>query len=193
MVGRMEKAEREIIMKRKLSEIKISNSFVNTIPKEKKMNECRENWENWHRQDRYIVVNTDGFLIDGYIQYLVLKENSVKEAQIKISNRRKKRWYRKNTYDWEIPHYRKELTKYVYGVHLNSFDNKEYVWRVPISWTWFAENVQVCDKILCNTRHGVAPVVVTRVQITDQCPVDFKVKKVASKEIRRNGCVVEGE
>ena len=193
MVGRMEKAEREIIMKRKLSEIKISNSFVNTIPKEEKMNECRENWKNWHRQDRYIVVNTDGFLIDGYIQYLVLKENDVEDAQIKISNKRKKCWYRKNTYNWGFLYYRKEFTTYVYGVHLNSFDNKEYVWRVPKSWTWFAENVQVFDKILCNTKYGVAPVVVTKVQITDQCPVDFKVKKVASKEIRRNGCVVEGE
>lgn len=180
-------------MKIKLSDIKISDSFANTVPREKKMNECRKNWENWHRQDRYIVVNTDGVLIDGYIQYLVLKENNIGEAEIKVSNRRKKRWYRKNIYDWYAPHYKKESTTYVYGVHLDSFDSKEYIWRVPKSWTWFAENVQICDKILCNTKHGVAPVVVTKVQITDECPVDFRVKKVASKEIRRNDCVVEGE
>lgn len=180
-------------MRRKLSDIKISDSFANTTPREEKMNECRENWKNFHRQDRYIVVNTDGVLIDGYIQYLVLKENNVEDAQIKVSNKRKKCWYRKNTHNWGFPYYRKEPTTYVYGVHLNSFDNKEYIWRVPKSWTWFAENVQICDKILCNTKHGVAPVVVTKVQITDECPVDFRVKKVASKEIRRNGCVVEGE
>lgn len=177
----------------KLSDIRISDSFANTTPREEKMNECRENWKNFHRQDRYIVVNTYGVLIDGYIQYLVLKENDVEDAQIKISNHRKKRWYRKNTYDWGFSHYRKEYTTYVYGVHLNSFDNKEYIWRVPKSWKWFAENVQVCDKILCNTKYGVAPVVVTRVMVNDKCPVYFKVKKVASKEIRRNGFVVEGE
>lgn len=180
-------------MKRKLSDIKISDSFANTTPREEKMNECRENWENWHRQDRYIVVNTDGVLIDGYIQYLVLKENNIEEADIKVSNRRKKRWYRKNIYNWHVPHYKKESTTYVYGVHLDSFDSKEYVWRVPKSWTWFADNVQVCDKILCNTKYGISPVVVTKVMVNDKCPVDFKVKKVASKEIRRNGFVVEGD
>lgn len=50
-------------MRRKLSEIKISDSFANTTPREEKMNDCRENWKNFHRQDRYIIVNTDGVLI----------------------------------------------------------------------------------------------------------------------------------
>lgn len=177
----------------KLSDIKISEAFANSIPSNKKLNECRNNWNQWNRQDRYIVVNRENELIDGYIQYLVLKENNIEEAEVKISNRRKKRWYRKNIYDWYAPHYKKESTTYVYGVHLDSFDNKEYVWRVPKSWIWFAENVQVCDKILCSTKYGVAPVVVTKVMVTDKCPVEFRVKKVASKEIRRNDFVVEGE
>ena len=95
----------------KLVDIKISEAFANSIPSEEKMNECRNNWNQWHRQDRYIVVNPDNVLIDGYIQYLVLKENNVEEAEVKISTKRKKRWYRKNMEDWNIPHYKNEATK----------------------------------------------------------------------------------
>lgn len=175
----------------KLSEIIISKNYASSVPSESKMNECRENWGKWNRQDRYIVVNHNNVLIDGYVQYLVLKENGVEEAEIKISNRRKKRWYRKNVEDWIVPHYRNELTIYIYGIHPNGNCNKEFIWRVPKSWTWTAENIQVDDNILCNTKFGIAPVTVTKIEVLDKCPVDFKVKKIASKEIRRNGCVVE--
>ena len=169
----------------KLSDIKISDAFVNSIPSDEKLNECRNNWNQWNRQDRYIVVNPDNVLIDGYIQYLVLKENNVEEVEVKISTRRKKRWYRKNMEDWNVPHYRNEATTYIYGVHPNSKSGNEFVWRVPKSMTWFSENVQVGDSILCQTKFGIAPVIVTKVEVLDKCPVDFRVKKVASKEIRR--------
>ena len=56
----------------KLSDIKISDAFANSVPSEEKLNECKNNWNQWNRQDRYIVVDHDNVLIDGYIQYLVL-------------------------------------------------------------------------------------------------------------------------
>ena len=177
--------------KMKLSDIKINNAFANTTPKENKMNECRSNWNNYHRQDRYLVVNTDGFLIDGYIQYLVLKENNIEDAEVKISNRRKKRWYRKNTHDWDAPRYMSEPTVYVYGIHPKEQKRKERVWRVPKSWTIFADTVRVGDSIKCRAKHGVAPVIVTRIDVSDQCPVDFMVKRVSSKKIIRNGQAIE--
>lgn len=175
----------------KLSDIKISEAFANSIPSEEKMNECRNNWNNYHLQDRYLVVNTDGFLIDGYVQYLVLKENNIEDAEVKISNRRKKYWYRKNVEDWNIPHYRNETTTYVYGVHPNSKDTKTYVWRVPKSWTNWSDNIQIGDTIICYTKNGYAPVVVNKIEILDECPIDIPVKKVCNKKIRRNGIVVE--
>lgn len=175
----------------KLSDIKISNSFANTTPRENKMNECRKNWKNWHGQDRYIVVNTDGVLIDGYIQYLVLKENNIEEAEVKISNRRKKRWYRKNTYEQIAPKYMNEPTVYVYGIHPKEEKRKERIWRVPKSWTNFADIIRVGDSIKCCAKHGKAPVIVTRIEVLDQCPVDFRVKRVACKKIIRNGQVIE--
>ena len=177
--------------KMRLSDIKISEAFANSVPSEKKMNECRNNWNQCNRQDRYVVVNPDNVLIDGYIQYLVLKENGIEEAEVKISTRRKKRWYRKNVEDWNIPHYMNETTTYIYGVHPNSKDTKTYMWRVPNSWTNWADNIQIGDTIICSTKNGYAPVIVNKVEICNECPIDIPVKKVYSKKIRRTGIVVD--
>ena len=175
--------------KMKLSDIKIKESFALTVPKDEKLCECRYNWLKYHRQDRYIVVDHNNELIDGYVMYLILKENGVEEAEIKVSERKKKRWYRKNSNN--IPYYANEETTYVYGIHPNSKCTKEFVWRVPKSWEWFASNVQIGDTILCSTKFGCSPVIVTRIAITDKCPVDLRVRKVCGKEIRRNGYVVK--
>lgn len=173
-------------MKRKLSEIKISESFAATMPSEVKMEECRRVWKEFERQDRYIVVNPKGVLIDGYIQYLVLKENGVEEACIKESAVRRKRWFRKNTVDWNPPLYKTEKTTYVYGMHFNKQRcaySKEYVWRVPKLWSsnGWEDDVNIGDTILVATKYGVKPVVVTRVEKRDQCPVDMPVQKVVKK------------
>ena len=167
----------------KLSDIKISDAFASSIPSEKKLNECRNNWNQWHRQDRFIVVNPDNLLIDGYIQYLVLKENNVEETEIKISNRRKKRWYRKNVKDWNIPHYRNETTIYVYGVHPNSKNEKEFVWRVPKSWSelGWEDGLNIGDEILVTTKFGIKPVVVTKIENLGECLVSTPVKRVVKR------------
>ena len=175
----------------KSSDIKISEAFANSIPSKEKLSDCRNNWNQWHRQDRYIVVNPDNVLIDGYIQYLVLKENNVEEVEVKISTKRKKRWYRKNAKDWNIPHYKNEATTYVYGVHPNSKDTKTYMWRVPNSWTNWADNIQIGDVIICYTKNGHAPVIVNKVKTCNECPIDIPVKKVCNKKIKRNGIVLE--
>lgn len=96
-------------MKRKLSEIKITEEFSSTKPSNIKVQECRKFWAKNHKQDRYLVVNEEGYLIDGYIQYLILKENKVDEAEIQISNVRENKWRRmkKDTY-------RNQLTTYIY-------------------------------------------------------------------------------
>lgn len=167
----------------KLSDIKISKAFENSIPSEEKMNECRNNWDLWNRQDRYIVVNPDNVLIDGYIQYLVLKENNVEEAEIKISTRRKKRWYRKNVEDWDIPNYKNEPTTYVYGVHPNSKNGKEFVWRIPKSWSelGWEDGLNIGDEILVATKFGTKTVVVTKIELSDKCPVNMPIKRVVKR------------
>ena len=174
----------------KLSDIKISEAFANSIPSDEKMNECRNNWNQWHRQDRYIVVNPDNVRIDGYVMYLVLKENNVEEVEVKISTKRKKRWYRKNVKDWNIPHYRNETTKYVYGVHPNSENKKEFVWRVPKSWSelGWEDGLNIGDEILVDTKFGIKHVVVTKIEISDKCPVNMPVKRVVKRLNKQIEC-----
>ena len=175
----------------KLSDIKINQAFANTTPNEDKVCECRYNWRMYGRQDRYIVVDHNNTLIDGYIQYLILMEHKEEYAEVKISHCRKKRWERKNIKDWAVPRYKHNPTTYIYGYHPNSKDTKTYMWRVPNSWTNWADNIQIGDTIICSTKNGCAPVVVNKIEILDKCPIDIPVKKVCSKRIRRNEMVVE--
>ena len=175
----------------KLSDIKIPEAFVNNIPRENKMNECRNNWNTYHIQDRYIVVNNDNVLIDGYIMYLVLVENKEEFAEVKIASHKKKRWHRKSEKDLIIPTYKENRTTYIFGIHPNSNCTKEFVWRVPVNWGNWADNIQVGDTILCQTKFGFSPVVVNRVETLDKPPIEIRIKKVTRKEIRRDGLVVE--
>ncbi len=167
-------------MKRKLSEIKITEEFLSTKPSNIKIQECRKFWAKNHKQDRYLVINEEGYLIDGYIQYLILKENKVDEAEIQISNVRENKWRRmkKDTY-------RNQLTTYIYGKHPGDEKKKTYIWRVPNSagWDEFKDNVNVDDMIFCYSKKRIAPVVVTEVITTKNCPVIYPVNKVASREI----------
>lgn len=174
-------------MNMKLSDIKITSAFAESVPSEKKMEECRNNWNTFERQDRWIVVDQNGYLIDGYVMYLVLKENGIEQTKVKVSARRKKRWYRKNVEGWKEPKYRNNPTTYIYGVHPNSKDTKTYMWRVPKSWGNWADNLRVGDMIICNTKNGHSPVIVSEIKVYDTCPVDFPVKTVRSKKIKKYG------
>lgn len=177
--------------KMKLSEIKIKESFANTTPSEEKMNACRYNWRMFDKQDRYIIVDHNNVLIDGYCMYLVLMEHKEEYAEIKISHCRNERWERKNTKDWLVPRYKDNPTTYIFGTHPNSNCQREFVWRVPESWPGFADSIQLGDTIMCATKFGYAPVVVSKIEILDKPPIDLPIKKVCNKKIRRNGMVVE--
>lgn len=164
-----------------LSEIIITKEFLQSKPSETKMEICRNKWSKYNKQPKPLIVNEDNVLIDGYIQYLVLKELDYEEGNYLVRHESKKE---KNSY-------RDTLTTYVYGVHPNSNCTKEFMWRVPKSMTWFAENVQVGDCILCETKFGIAPVIISKVETLDKCPVDFRVKRVAKCMIRRDGYTLE--
>ena len=59
-----------------LEDIKIKETYAASIPGKDKMEESRNYWSKYHCQDRYIVIDANNILIDGYIQYLILKENN---------------------------------------------------------------------------------------------------------------------
>lgn len=175
-------------MRMKLSDIIINKSFTETTPKEEKMIECREFWRYEGKQDRPIVLNQDNVLIDGYVMYLVLMEHDEEYVDV-VRKKKHNRHYEK------LPKiklsYKNTPTTYIYGIHPNSNCTKEFCWRVPASWGDWADNIEVGDTVLCQTKFGYSPVIVNRVEILDKPPVEMRVKKVVRREIRRNGMVVE--
>lgn len=177
------------MMKMKLSDIVISGAFENTTPSKEKMRECREFWRWERKQDRPIVVNCNNVLVDGYCMYLVLMEH--KEEYAYIIQHKKKHNKTCETLPKEKPTYKNIFTTYIFGIHPNSNCTKEFCWRVPASWGKWAEDVKVGDTVLCCTKFGFSPVIINRVEILDKPPVDMKIKRVAKREIRRNGLVVE--
>ena len=175
----------------KMSDIIIPESFAQTHPRKEKIDACKEHWIKTGRQSKYIVIDKENRLTDGYVMYLVLMEHKEEYAEVKISHCRKKRCKRNNIKDYVVPRYRENSTTYIYGTHPNSKDERIYTWRVPESCTGWAYNIQIGDTVMCSTKFGYAPVVVNKIEILHKCPIDIPVKKVCSKEIRRNGIVVE--
>lgn len=170
----------------RLEDIKIKDSFINSVPKEAKVNVCRKYWDEMQEQDRYIVVDHNNFLIDGYIQYLVLKENNIHVVEVKISDKKRRKWSRKNkqlkAQKSNQTNYRKCETVYVYGIHLNSNDHKERVWRIPNSWRndW-ADTLNIGDSLLVKTKYGLAPIQITKIETLSTCPVDIPVNTIVKK------------
>ena len=178
----------------KLENIVIRESFANTIPRQNKMKECRDYWNKNQKQDRYIVVDRNNVLVDGYIQYLVLKENGVEEVEIRIGKTKKaNRWRRiVNEDSWDAPEYREKPTTYITCVHVNSITNKEYMWRVPSKWIEIAENLQIGDVVYCRNKHKMTtPVIITKIEVLDRCPVDYPISKMCRKIIKRDGVVIK--
>ena len=165
----------------KLDEIIIPKVFLESKPSEMKIEKCINKWKKYNKQPKLLIIDEDNVLIDGYIQYLVLKELGHEEGNYILKHKSKK----------EKSSYRNIPTAYVYGIHPNSKDVKTYMWRVPKSWTNWTDNIQIGDTVMCATKFGYAPVVVSKIEILDKCPIDIPVKKVCSKQIRRNGMVVE--
>lgn len=163
----------------RLSDIKIKESFVKTQPKEEKIKVCRAYWNQYRKQDRDIVIDKNNFLVDGYIQYLVLKEQGVADVEVLMPNDIKHVNKRKS--NSKKANYRNQLTTYIYGIHLNSCDKRQRVWRVPESWIGWENDLLPGDKILVSTRRGVAPIEITKIEWLQECPVDVPVLKVIRK------------
>ena len=165
----------------KLDYIIIPKVFLESKPSEMKIEKCRNKWKKYNKQPKLLIIDEDNVLVDGYIQYLVLKELGHEEGNYIIKHESKK----------EKSSYRNIPTTYIYGKHPNSKHTKIYMWRVPKNWTNWADNIQIGDTIICSTKFGYAPVIVNKIEILDECPIDIPVKKVCNKKIRRNGMVVE--
>lgn len=85
--------------------------------------------------------------------------------------------------------YKDQLTTYIYGIHPNSHNHKEYVWRVPESkkFTEFKALVQPGDTVFVNTKFGVNPLVVTKVCTEIKPDLKGEIKTVAKTRIVKGG------
>ena len=180
-------------MKMNLSEIKIPESFEISKPNTSKYVKCEKYYNETGNQDRYIVVDENNILVDGYIMYLVLKSHDVEYCDAKrltlkhkYTDRQRAR-YRRIIPPEKVISYKNKPTVYIYGKHQNGIIDKEYVWRLPKSKENMYGVLLPGDLIYCSTKNGIAPVIVTRIEKRDSLDTDLKVKVVCSRIIVRNG------
>lgn len=148
----------------KLSDIKIRDSFKRTLPNQSKLDDCRDYFKRHGCIDRELVLNKYGYLIDGYVGYLVLLENGVAETDVVIRSGQH-----------STSTYRNSDTTYVFGYHTVS--GKEYVWRLSKNKVDH-EKVHIGSRVLVNTRHGNKVITVTKIETLASPPVTTPVKKV---------------
>lgn len=146
--------------------IRISNAFQRTHPSDVKLKECSDYWNKYHKQSKMIVLSKNNVLIDGYIQYLILKEKNVKLVEV------------------EQFVCQKQCTTYIYGIHKNG-NGKEYVWKVPKLWKGWENDILPGDMILVKTKCGIKAIIVTKIEWLNKCPVDIRVRNVYKKGIYR--------
>lgn len=56
-----------------LDQVKISKNFSEHFPSAQKLNECHNYFRKHGYLDRQIVVDDNGYLIDGYIGYIIVR------------------------------------------------------------------------------------------------------------------------
>lgn len=155
----------------KLTSIIIPDYLAESVPNEAKINRAKRYFIEHGELDKPIIINHKKELVDGYIRYLVLKEFDVEYIK-------QYRYERENC----------KVVTYIYGKHPNQQSNKEYVWRVPTSekWRMFVENISVGDIIMCYTKYGVKPVIISRIIRSDFRPMDIpenmKIKRIAKNQ-----------
>ena len=167
-----------------LSEIKVPSYMAQTPPNPKKIAKCKEYWLKHKEQDRYIVLNENNEIVDGYVQYLVLKEIGLSSAYIAKSQYANAKHNRLSDFDKSKIYGHPEVERtYLYGIHPNNPNSKEYVWRIPDKWIDY--DPKVGDLVYCKTKFGVSPVIVTKMERTNKRPVECFIKRVATKRIIR--------
>jgi hypothetical protein len=181
-------------MNMRLSEIKISADFESSTPNASKYEKCEKYYDETGNQDRYIVIDENNVLVDGYIMYLVLKSHDAGYAKVKRLTLRKHKYTdrQRNKCGKLVPSekvisYKDKPTVYIYGKHQNGIINKEYVWRLPKSKENMYGILLPGDLIYCSTKNGIAPVIVTRIEKRDLWDTELNIKVVCSRKIIRNG------
>lgn len=144
----------------KLEDIVIPKRFLKTPPKFEKVDQCRKIYAEIGQTGHTLVVNRNNVLIDGYIGYIVLKENNVENVYVEHTNS-----------------YKHRETLYVYAHHPNN--SEVYMWRVKDSMKYKGLADLVEGKvILVESKSKITPAIVVKTELLDECPRKGFVKKV---------------
>lgn len=144
-------------MRINIEDIIIKDDFKNTFPSERKLRQCQEAYDEGVF-DRDIVINSKNELVDGYVLYLILKQNDFKgEVEVKRASR-----------FFHIP------TTYVFGKHPG--DDTERVWYINMSIDKIKDKVGKVAEV--DTKHGIQPITITRIERLSNPPVEGKIRKV---------------
>lgn len=103
----------KLYTKVKLADIKIQKNFLSYTPKEDKIDEYRDTYEEYKAFRKLPVVDKNLVLLDGYIPYLLMKEYGFDEIFV-IKDVNKSSENTKNT-------------MYIYGTHLVGYNDKVYI------------------------------------------------------------------
>lgn len=119
----------------RLDEIKIPEIYLKTTPKQWKLDACREYFKEFGHIDRRVIVDENGVLRDGYVGYLVLKENGIADCDVVVNSKRQIKCPDKY---------------YLFAVHEGC--QKEYAWRIPKR---LLKVPRIGKFALVNTRNGM--------------------------------------
>lgn len=145
----------------KVSDIKVTSAFRRTTPRAYKMDACREYYKQNGRIDKPIIVSRSGYVLDGYIRYLILKENNVEETDVVVAGGK-----------LNAP----KVKTYVFGRHQGS--DKEYCWVINKN-TAGLENLKIGNKALVRSSGCKTIITITRVEYLENPPnTNNKIKGV---------------
>lgn len=119
-----------------LSDIKIFPAFGETQPGHDKMEQKKQYLEDNGALQSEIVLDEDGYLIDGFTSYLLAKERGIMDVPIRHGKRQVIQAYHRP-------------------------DGKLYTWRLPEGLT---DKVSPGDRALVHTQQGVRCVIVAAVE-----------------------------
>lgn len=155
-----------------INEIVIPDWFKESTPSQKKYDEKLKTYlDSDKRYYKAPIVDKKNVLKDGYVTYLVLKDQGAQNIWVKS------------------PKDNEEPKTYVFGKHLNSNDTKEYVWRLSNSVANRIGNITegMTLMVVAGKDNKIAPIIVTKLEKLNTPPVTTKIKKVVGKpkEIKR--------
>ena len=140
----------------RLTDIKVPDAFKKTQPSSTKLITCANYYKKFGQLDKPITIDTNGYLVDGYVRYVVAKRMGLNEVPVKF------------------------LTdKRIYVMAKHTDVGKEYWWVVnKKDEEKFAERIKVGDKILVNTKQGKCQVTITHIVTKDVPPIDRAIKTI---------------